>query len=91
MFTLNDTVVPSPGETPSQWQQEVGAAVAEMYGAQDFDPETFVCKGDGTPIGYPVLDIEADEEEWEVFEPVDRDRGDTLLGIVWLHGAPDGW
>ncbi len=43
------------------------------------------------PIGYPVIDIECEPSEWEVFKPVDRDRGDSLLGISWGADPPPGW
>jgi hypothetical protein len=57
----------------------------------EFDPLTFVCKGTGVPIGYPIMDIDATPEEWEMFRYVDRSRGDSLLGISWAPDAPDGW
>ncbi len=87
----NPTVVPRPGVVPTPWQQEVGRAIAAAYGVTSFDPQTFVCIGDGRPIGYPVMDVEVDPSEWEVFAPVDRDRGDSLLGLAWVPDAPDGW
>ena len=85
------SAVPRRGVTPTQWQQEVGAAIAEAYGSPGFDPTTFVVKGSGVPIGYPVLEIEATPEEWELFAPVNRDQGDSLLGIAWAPDAPPGW
>ena len=42
-------------------------------------------------IGHPDMEIEADTEEWELFEQVDRDRGDALLTITWSPTAPPGW
>lgn len=89
-MSRNPTVVPKMGATPGAWQQEVGLAVAEVYGSR-LDPETFVCVGDGTPIGYPEMEIEATEQEWEIFRRVDRDRGDSLLAIAWSPDAPEGW
>ena len=65
--------------------------IADAYGEEGFDAETFVCKGAGTPIGYPIIDIEVEPVDWEVFRHVDRDRGDSLLGIVWMPDAPPGW
>ncbi len=91
MFARNDSVVPRPGSRPTPWQREVGQAVADIYGAEHFDPNTFVCVGSGKPIGYPLLEMETAPEEWDIFRPVDRDRGDTLLGIVWLPDPPPGW
>lgn len=90
-MSRSPSVVPKPGVRPTKWQKEVGQAVAEAYGVYGFDPETFVCIGNGTPIGYPVIDIEAGPDEWQVFEAVDRDRGDSLLGISWGQNPPPGW
>jgi hypothetical protein len=85
------TAVPRAGVRPTAWQQAVGKAVAEAYGAHGFDPETFVCLGDGTPIGYPMLEFDVEPHEWELFEAVDRGRGDALLAIAWAPDAPPGW
>lgn len=89
-MSQNHTVVPKPGVAISEWQQEVGQSVAALYGAQ-LDPLTFVVQGGGIPVGYPNIEVEAPAEEWRVFEPVDRDRGDSLLGIAWSPDAPPGW
>lgn len=86
----NPSGVPKPGVHPTRWQQEVGLAIAEVYGST-LDPTTFTVVGDGTPIGYPRMDVEATAEEWRAFEHVDRDRGDALLSIAWSPVAPDGW
>ncbi len=91
VFRGHPTLIPKPGMRPTPWQQEVGRAVAEAYGVHAFDPETFVCIGSGEPIGYPVIDFEVEAEEWEVFRPVNRDRGDALLAMAWLPDAPEGW
>jgi hypothetical protein len=85
------SVLPRAGHRPSPWQQEVGQAVAEAYGVHGFDPETFVCIGAGEPIGYPDIDQDVEPHEWELFEPVDRDRGDALLAIAWVPHPPPGW
>jgi hypothetical protein len=85
------TAVPKPGIPPTPWQQLVGRAIAEAYGVHDFDPRTFVCVGAGSPIGYPRIEFDVEPGEWELFEPVDRDRGDALLAIAWLPDAPAGW
>lgn len=87
----NPGMVPKPGVRPTAWQQEVGVAIANLYGVETFDPETFVCVGSGTPIGYPLIEMETEPHEWEVFRPVDRDRGDQLLAIAWSPAAPEGW
>ena len=91
MFGRNPSIVPKPGAPTTSWQHEIGQAVADIYGAERFDPETFVCVGSGKPIGYPVLDMETTPDEWDVFRAVNRDCGDTLLAIVWLPDAPAGW
>jgi hypothetical protein len=83
--------VPRPGVRPTAWQQEVGRAIAEAYAVRDFDPETFVCIGSGTPTGYPRIEFDVEPHEWQVFEPVDRDRGDALLAVAWVPDAPAGW
>jgi hypothetical protein len=83
--------VPVPGHPPTPWQQEVGKAIAAAYGVRSFDPATFVCIGDGRPIGYPRIEFEVEPHEWEVFEPVDRDRGDALLALAWGPDSPPGW
>jgi hypothetical protein len=85
------TAVPRAGVRPTAWQQAVGKAIAEAYGAHGFDPETFVCLGDGTPIGYPMLEFDVEPHEWELFEAVDRGRGDALLAIAWAPDAPPDW
>ena len=85
------TVLPRAGHRPTPWQQEVGQAIAEAYGVHGFDPETFVCIGTGEPIGYPDIDQDVEPHEWELFEPVDRDRGDALLAIAWAPDTPPGW
>ena len=87
----NPSLVPQPGVVPSPWQQEVGAAIAGEYGVAGFDPATFVCRGRGRPIGEPILDLDVESSEWDVFAPVDRSRGDSLLGLSWLPDAPPGW
>jgi hypothetical protein len=87
----SESGVPRPGIEPTAWQQEVGGVIAEAYGVEQFDPKTFVCRGSGTPVGYPIMDVEVEPLDWEVFRHVDRDRGDSLLGIVWRPDAPYGW
>jgi hypothetical protein len=85
------SVVPKPGVVPTAWQQEVGQAIADQYHVPDFDPRTFVCHGTGVPIGYPVIEMDVTPTEWEVFREVNRDRGDSLLGIAWTPDAPPRW
>jgi hypothetical protein len=83
--------VPRAGVRPTAWQREVGSTIAEAYGVRDFDPETFVCIGSGTPTGYPRIEFDVEPHEWEVFKPVDRDRGDALLAIAWVPDPPRDW
>lgn len=90
-MSRNPTVVPRPGILPTPWQQEIGQLVADAYGVDAFDPRTFVCVGAGKPIGYPMIELAVEPEEWEVFRHVNRDRGDSLLGIAWNPDAPPGW
>jgi hypothetical protein len=87
----NPVVVPRPGVPITVWQRDVGRAIAELYGVERFDDATFVVEGNGTPIGYPVMQIEVEPEEWIAFEHVNRDRGDSLLGLSWRPDAPEGW
>ncbi len=90
-MSRNTGVVPRASSQPTRWQRAVGQAVADAYGSHGFDPETFVVIGSGTPIGYPVIEMELEPEEWKVFAPVNRDRGDSLLGLSWQPDPPDGW
>lgn len=87
----NPTTVPRHGQKPTEWQQQVGIAIAAAYQCHGFDPETFVVKGNGAPIGFPVIDIEATPDEWDAFKHVDRTQGDSLLGMAWGPDAPEGW
>ncbi|MEX2225990.1 MAG: hypothetical protein WEB52_06030 [Dehalococcoidia bacterium] len=91
LMARNPAVVPRPGAAPTEWHQAVGIAIAGAYGVPEFDAQTFVCKGTGVPIGYPVMEVDATPEEWEMFRYVDRSRGDSLLGIAWAPDAPEGW
>ena len=90
-MAANPTVVPRTNQTPSEWQQEVGAAIADAYGNPAFDPVHFVVLGSGEPIGWPIIEIEASPDEWLPFANVDRSRGDAVLGIAWRPTAPPGW
>ena len=90
-MTSNPTHVPKRHIRPTPWQQEIGAIIAQAYGVHGFNPETFVCAGSGTPIGYPRIDMDVRPEEWDVFAPVKRNRGDSLLGLCWFPDAPQGW
>ncbi len=89
-MSKNGSVVPRRAVRPTPWQQAVGAAIAAAYGSP-FDPGTFVCNGSGVPIGYPVIELDCTPEEWELFAPVDRAKGDSLLGISWSPDPPPRW
>jgi hypothetical protein len=91
VLTLSPARLPLPGVRPTPWQQEVGQTIARAYGVHAFDPETFVCIGAGEPIGYPRIEVRVEPHEWEVFKPVNRDRGDALLAMMWTPDAPPGW
>ncbi len=87
----SEHTVPRLGSRPTAWQQEVGAAVAAAYRVREFDPETFVCRGRGRAIGEPILELEVESWERDLFARLDRSRGDSLLGISWMPDAPPGW
>lgn len=83
--------VPRPGLRPSAFQQEIGYAVAALFGAFDFDAEHFVCVGDGRSVGTPLVDVTATPQELDLFRHVDRARGDTLLALSWVTKPPPQW
>ncbi len=83
--------VPQVGRVPSEWHRAIAVQIAAAYGATAFDPATFVCRGRGRPIGIPRVTIEASAAEWALFAPVDRSRGDSLLGFAWMGEPPPGW
>jgi len=89
-ISRSPAVIPKYGVSLSDWQKEVGLRVAGLYGV-NLDPETMVVIGAGVPIGYPIIEQEVTEEEWLPFKAVNRDRGDSLLGITWQPDAPEGW
>lgn len=82
--------IPKRGLVLSDWHKEVGLHFAKIYNVS-IDPETFVVKGSGSPIGIPKLEMNINDEDWEIFKHVDRDRGDSLLCIAWYPEAPVGW
>lgn len=84
------SVVPKLGVPLSEWHKEIGLRVAELYGVS-INPDTFVVTGDGKPIGFPRLEYEVTDEEWQLFDSVDRNRGDSLLAMSWTPDAPEGW
>lgn len=90
VISQTPAVIPKPGVRLSKWQQEIGLKVAELYGVK-IDPETLVVIGNGTPCGYPKVKSEVSEEEWQPFKAVNRNQGDSLLGITWILNIPPGW
>ena len=84
------TAMPRRGVTPNAVHRAVGAAVARALGASDFDADHFVCKGNGRPMR-AVVEVEASQEEWEAFEHVNRENGDSLLIVNWVGTPPEGW
>lgn len=74
----------------SDWHLEVGAVLAELYNVE-LKPGTLIVKGDGNPIGYPNIEVDVSENEWQVFSEVDRDQGDSVLGMAWAPTPPAGW
>ena len=89
-MSRSTTLVPRLNRQPTAWQREVGLAIADIYGSH-LDPETFATIGDGEPIGYPRMEIDALHGEWDAFTHVRRERGDALLAISWSPTAPPGW
>lgn len=84
------TVIPKLDVPLSEWHKEIGLRVADLYGVS-INPDTFVVIGDGKPIGFPRLEYEVTDEEWQLFDSVDRNRGDSLLAMSWTPDAPEGW
>ena len=84
------SVIPKPGVPLTEWQREVGLKIAKLYDIT-IDPDTFIVKGAGAAIGYPKLVYEVADAEWLPFKHVNRDRGDSLLGMAWAPDAPEGW
>ena len=87
--------LPRPGMLLNELHRAAGRAIAAALESDDFDLETFVCRGPGRPIGKAVLEVDprVTPEEWAWFANVDRSRGDTLLGINWnpTLDPPEGW
>jgi len=89
-LSRSPTVIPRPGQPLSDWHLEVGAAVAGLYGAT-LKPNGMVVQGSGKPIGYSNIEMRVSDEEKLLFEHVNRNEGDSLLGIAWFPDAPPGW
>lgn len=82
--------VPRGGVELSDWHKEIGLQVAALFDVT-IDPETFVVRGAGEPIGFPRLSYQPTPEQEQLFRRVDRSRGDSLLAISWMPTAPEGW
>ena len=52
---------------------------------------SLVVQGSGKPIGYSNIEMRVSDEEKLLFEHVNRNEGDSLLGIAWIPDAPPGW
>jgi hypothetical protein len=89
-ITRYPTAIPREGIPVTEWQLAVAAAVAELYGVT-LKPGSLVVAGSGKPIGYPRIEIDVADEEWLPFRDVDRERGDSLLGLAWIPDVPEGW
>lgn len=83
-------VIPKNNLPLSDWHLEVGAVIAGLYGVT-LKPGSLIVQGDGAPIGYPNINVEVSSEEWLPFAAVNRDLGDSLLGISWAPTPPYGW
>jgi len=90
IMSQSPVTIPKYGVPLSDWHKEVGLKIAELYEIK-IDPETLVVIGKGTPIGYPKMTYDTTEEEKLLFKNVNRDRGDSLLGITWIPNAPEDW
>ncbi len=82
--------IPKTGVTLSNLHKDVGLRIAELYKTK-LDPDTFVVKGNGTPVGFPSMEISVTHDEWELFNGVDRNNGDSLLCMGWYPDKPEGW
>ena len=90
MMVRAENGVPRPGHELTRWQKAVGVEVAALYGVV-VDPETFVVQGPGVPIGFPRLEYAASHGESQLFEAVDRSKGESLLSMAWMPDTPPGW
>jgi hypothetical protein len=90
IINRSPAVIPKFGVPLSDWHKQVGLKVAELYHVR-IDPETLIVIGNGTPIGYPKMTSDVTEQEKQLFKNVNRERGDSLLGITWFPDAPEAW
>lgn len=90
IMSRSPATIPKYGVPLSDRHKEVGLKVAKLYDV-NLDPDTLIVIGKGAPIGYPKMTCDASKEEKLLFKNVNRDRGDSLLGITWFPDAPEGW
>ena len=90
MLKMSDSTIPSATKSINAWHQEVGVVVAAQLQSV-IDPETFVVRGSGCPVGYPRIAYDTTADEDALFAQVNRDQGDSLLTMCWLPKAPVGW
>ena len=83
-----EDIVPRPGHKATGEERAWGRRLAKRFGAEGrIDDRTFVVKGDSSPCG--ALDHEAlkpdavDSEIKKLFQPLDRNRGDSLVVFGW--------
>jgi hypothetical protein len=83
-----EDICPRPGHKPSGEERAWSRRLAKRFGAEGrIDDRTFVVTGDGEPTGvfdFSVGKPEAIEPEVAaLFEPLDLDRHDALIGFGW--------
>ena len=92
-FKALSDVIPRPGEGANGEERAWGRRLAKRYriGNSTYDARSFVATGDG---GQPaVLDYEslhpdrADPGLLAFFEPLRRERGDSLVAVAWATAA----
>lgn len=76
---------------PTSTQIAVARAIAVDLGSADYDPTAGICVGSGRPIGTPLVEPEVAPDIAARFDPVDRDRGDSLLFVSWVVPPPQLW
>ena len=83
-----EDICPRPGHKNSGEERAWSRRLAKRFGAEGrIDDRTFIVTGDGSPSG--VTDFEAlkpetiDSEVAAFFQPLDRKRGDCLIGFGW--------
>jgi hypothetical protein len=90
MANMSSTTVPATDKPSSTWHREIAVEVASLF-KSEIDPETFVVRGSGSPVGFPRIAFETSPEEDALFAQVDRERGDSLLSMCWIPDAPTDW